>query len=744
MNDLTKYLVESLLLEEEGITVLLPGGFKPPHTGHLQLADKYAERQDVKEVLVMVGPIEREGITREESIRIWNILATDSKIKVIPVNFDNPMQAAYEYALRLPKNSKAKLAMAASSKGEDAKRSDIFVQAVNEKYKTQGTQDGRFIPEGVLAVKLPVDVTPLNYTTRTDGFNGSISASVLRKDIQKKDIENIKSNYPNLSDEELNKVVSILLKKPTQIKETTLDKNKVKQFIQKVKKQGGNAKKGLLKIIRREKLSNEEKDALITALKAVGVATIPGGSIIALGTYLAPKIKKAAKNLLSEGGAGGHMAHPFDFTNTGEQLIKVFEDSINSIKKGGTSVKIDGVNASIRLADINGNREFALDRGSASDLDVKGVTTSDLPARFKPTVVTDPEDPNKVISSTPHGFVKIGGEVLRIFNEAIEDTQEELKSLGLLGNPNILLNIEYVSSSTNVIDYDGNFLAIHGLKEIKPKSIVKGKVKSREAHNISYDKQVMQKYLYKLNKVAVKYGFKVLGTVDAKFKTTPNLKKPLAQKVTLYPKGLPITKSLNDWLMHKNCQFKTPLITRQQYLQVIKSKNIAKDLPNLDLKKAVYDSVVYTAIIKLGDEILKNATSELGNLDKHEGIVINDDSIYPGHPFKITGKFLTQGLQSGFGVKENLTEEKEIVATAPSLNLRLHFEQNIERESQAMPGVDLNGEITISSTGGKKFAKTLQSSEQAQAYSNKVKSEITQAFKEFDTRLQSLFTKYKL
>jgi len=755
MNDLTKYLVESLLLEEEGITVLLPGGFKPPHAGHLQLADKYAERQDVKEVLVMVGPVEREGITREESIRIWNILATDSKIKVIPVNFDNPIQAAYEYALRLPKNSKAKLAMAASSKGEDAKRSDIFVQAINEKYKTQGTQDGRFIPEGVLAVKLPVDVTPLNYTTRTDGFSGSISASVLRRDLQKKDIENIKSNYPNLSDEELNKVVSILLKKPIQIKETTLDKNKVKQFIQKVKRQGGDAKKGLAKLIRREKLNKEEKDALITALKAVGVATIPGGSIIALGTYLAPKIKKAAKNLLSEGGAGGHMAHPFDFTNTGEQLIKVFEDSIKSIKrgeKGVTSVKIDGVNASVRLADIDGKREFAMDRGSASDLDIKGVTAADLPLRF--TTKTGEE----------HGFVGIGGEVLEIFNEALKSQtiRQQLSKLGLMDNPNILLNLEYVGkkpadgegggAKTNVIEYKNKFLAIHGLKEIKPKVDPKtgkpkinpktGKVMSREAHTISYDKEVMQAFVNELNKTASKYGFEVLGSTDVTFEREPDLNKPLGEKITLYPQGKPITKSLKDWL--QDAKFQTPLIRRQDYLQAIKSKNIAEDFPNLDLKKVVYDTIVYIAIIKLGDEILNNATSALGELEKHEGIVINDDSIYKGHPFKITGKFLIGGMQSGFGVKENLTEEKEIVATAPALNLRLHFEHTIERESQAMPGVDLNGEITISSTGGKKFAKTLQSSEQAQAYSNKVKSEITQAFKEFDAKLQSLFTKYKL
>ncbi len=83
MNELVKYLIEDVLLEEQGITVLLPGGFKPPHAGHLQLANKYAERQDVKEVLVLVGPVERDGVTREESIRIWNVLATNPKIKKV-------------------------------------------------------------------------------------------------------------------------------------------------------------------------------------------------------------------------------------------------------------------------------------------------------------------------------------------------------------------------------------------------------------------------------------------------------------------------------------------------------------------------------------------------------------------------------------------------------------------------------------------------------------------------------------
>ena len=49
MNELTKYLVDGILKEvDDGITVMLPGGFKPPHQGHLMLAKGYAELPQVK------------------------------------------------------------------------------------------------------------------------------------------------------------------------------------------------------------------------------------------------------------------------------------------------------------------------------------------------------------------------------------------------------------------------------------------------------------------------------------------------------------------------------------------------------------------------------------------------------------------------------------------------------------------------------------------------------------------------
>jgi len=155
----------------------------------------------------------------------------------------------------------------------------------------------------------------------------------------------------------------------------------------------------------------------------------------------------------------------------------------------------------------------------------------------------------------------------------------------------------------------------------------------------------MQSYINKLNVVAMKRGFKVLGSVDTTFKSEPKLASVLTQSVTLYPTGEAVTKSLKDWL--KGLKFKTPLITREQFLKAVDSKNISQDFVGQDINKIVNDTIVYLTTIKLGDEILKNTTSEIGDLDKHEGIVIRDTNIY-SDPFKITGSFIIKGLGSKF------------------------------------------------------------------------------------------------
>lgn len=340
------------------------------------------------------------------------------------------------------------------------------------------------------------------------------------------------------------------------------------------------------------------------------------------------RLNNILNEVIQEGGAGGHMAHPFDFSSTGKDLVNVFVNAVDSLKQDGGSVKIDGVNASIRM--VNG--QFVMDRGSAKPLDIKGMRPEDLPNRFEPG----------------HGFINIGTKVINIFDEAIPSTKSELKKLGLLTNPNILFNIEYVEGTTNVVGYGdiGNFLAIHGLKEIKPKTLGKdGSVKSRIAVEIPYDKTAMQSYINNLNKVAMKYGFKILGSVGTSFKSDPNLVKVLREPVTLYPTGVAEIKPLKDWL--KNVKINTPLITREQFINASNSKNIAKDFAGQDIQKVINDTIVYLATIKLGDEVLKNATSEIGDLDKHEGIVVRDPNIY-NNPFKITGSFIIKGLGSKF------------------------------------------------------------------------------------------------
>ena len=151
------------------------------------------------------------------------------------------------------------------------------------------------------------------------------------------------------------------------------------------------------------------------------------------------------------------MAHPFNLpnVNSGKDLKDIFNKAADSLQKDPGSVKIDGVNSSIRLVDIDGEKQFVMDRGSKKELDVRGITKDDLLNRF----------------GDGHGMVKIGGEVLDMFNKALPSIKGDLEKLGAYDDPNILFNMEFVSGKTNVQDYDSNFIAIHGLNKIETKEV---------------------------------------------------------------------------------------------------------------------------------------------------------------------------------------------------------------------------------------------------------------------------------
>ena len=166
--------------------------------------------------------------------------------------------------------------------------------------------------------------------------------------------------------------------------------------------------------------------------------------------------------LILEGGAGGHMAHPFELRtiNTGSDLKDFFFHAAAHLQSNPGATKIDGTNVSFKLVgQKTDQRQFAIDRGSLKEIDVNGVTIDRVSERFKPT--SEGEE---------HGMVRMCGMTLRILNSAIEEIQPELEALGMWDNPSIYINAEFVEGTTNVTKYDYNFLALHVVQQFYQKT----------------------------------------------------------------------------------------------------------------------------------------------------------------------------------------------------------------------------------------------------------------------------------
>ena len=73
MDKLTKFLIEDLLDNQKTIAIY-GGGFKPPTKGHFLVVKKtLQELTDIDELKIYVGSGIRDGITQNESIKIWEI-----------------------------------------------------------------------------------------------------------------------------------------------------------------------------------------------------------------------------------------------------------------------------------------------------------------------------------------------------------------------------------------------------------------------------------------------------------------------------------------------------------------------------------------------------------------------------------------------------------------------------------------------------------------------------------------------
>ena len=141
MNQLTEFLVDSILNEDkQEIVALYAGGFKPPTAGHFQVVKEALKQYpEIDKLIVLVGSGIRDGIEQAESILVWETYQNYLPMKVeIQAATKPPIGAVYSYASKNPEDTIYWILGARDSKDEDLK--DIAgrtaaIDKAEDKYK---------------------------------------------------------------------------------------------------------------------------------------------------------------------------------------------------------------------------------------------------------------------------------------------------------------------------------------------------------------------------------------------------------------------------------------------------------------------------------------------------------------------------------------------------------------------------------------------------------------------------------
>ena len=80
---------------------LLPGGFKPPHAGHYNMAKWLVANTDADSVIIKIGSKERDGITRDISLKLWDLYRKadedSNKLVIVPSEQNSPVRDVYDF-----------------------------------------------------------------------------------------------------------------------------------------------------------------------------------------------------------------------------------------------------------------------------------------------------------------------------------------------------------------------------------------------------------------------------------------------------------------------------------------------------------------------------------------------------------------------------------------------------------------------------------------------------------------------
>jgi hypothetical protein len=191
------------------ILAVVPGAFKPPHRGHVSMVSEYAGEAD--EVVVLVSPVDREGITADQSIALWNLYLEElpyDNIKVMRSPVNSPVTAAYQFVENPDDNPDwaqpgDEVIMGVSTKGGDEERFCKNVQ--------------KYAREGVLVrANCAIDPAGGSFTNQETGE--PFSATNMRRAIANRN-KDLRAFIPPEAHDRMDDIEDILAMKENKVKE---------------------------------------------------------------------------------------------------------------------------------------------------------------------------------------------------------------------------------------------------------------------------------------------------------------------------------------------------------------------------------------------------------------------------------------------------------------------------------------------------------------------------------------------
>ena len=174
---------------------VVPGAFKPPHKGHLDMVRKYADLAD--EVIVLISRPTRSGrklpngreITAEDSEAIWKVLAAPlSNVDIKISTHASPINAAYEFVGEEgPINIGDTVILGASTKGDDWKRWTGAEKYVKDGVKLMPPEQSAVVP-----TERP-DGTPFSATDFRNALGNPENSAEIAEFVGEENVDNILS-----------------------------------------------------------------------------------------------------------------------------------------------------------------------------------------------------------------------------------------------------------------------------------------------------------------------------------------------------------------------------------------------------------------------------------------------------------------------------------------------------------------------------------------------------------------------